>query len=178
MALFTGSGDLRKAAKKNKIPFYKCDNLSMAWDIIGSKKQDIVLSSVATKVPAEMLSSTSEGWVNTHCSLLPKYAGIDAPFWCLYRGEESLGVTLHYMDEDYYTGTIISQKEIKYHGQSYFQIVSELFDEAYNLHVNFLKDCKPVRNEATQQDRSKITFFGKPEPHLGIEFRKNGGRII
>ena len=174
----TNSGNLSLAAKNANIPFYKCKNLSSAKSILRENKVDIVLASVNNLVDVDTLQSASYGWINTHCGPLPKYAGLDAPFWCLFNNEPMFAVTLHYMDTHFDTGPIINQKFIKNKGQSYFDLVKSLFKEALILHCIFLEDFKPSCEDALKQNHLISTYYNRPSIKDGIQFRKNGGRFV
>src|SRR5437763_7520259 len=46
------------------------------------------------------------GSFNLHPGPLPEYAGLNAPSWAIYNGEERHGVTLHWMDEEIDAGPV------------------------------------------------------------------------
>src|SRR5688572_15420172 len=46
------------------------------------------------------------GSFNLHPGPLPAYAGLNAPSWAIYHGEEMHGVTLHWMDPGIDTGAV------------------------------------------------------------------------
>lgn len=52
------------------------------------------------------------GIINTHPSLLPNYRGGDVHRWQVLDGVSRSGTTIHYVDEKFDTGHIISQMEI------------------------------------------------------------------
>ena len=51
--------------------------------------------------------------INAHPSLLPKYRGPNPYFWVIRNQEQISGVTFHLMDENYDTGAILAQEEVK-----------------------------------------------------------------
>ncbi|MFL5800343.1 MAG: methionyl-tRNA formyltransferase [Roseiflexaceae bacterium] len=61
------------------------------------------------RIPATLLRLAPLGWLNVHPSLLPAYRGPAPIFWALRNGETSIGVTVHFMDEDFDTGEIAAQ---------------------------------------------------------------------
>ena len=60
-------------------------------------------------VPADVLRVPRLGAFNLHPGLLPRYAGLNAPSWAIYHGEERHGVTLHRMEPGIDTGAIVYQ---------------------------------------------------------------------
>lgn len=72
---------------------------------------DLILSiSCGQKVGPELLSLPSEGAINLHGSLLPKYRGRATAFWVLYYDEDYSGVTAHYMTDELDDGDIVLQR--------------------------------------------------------------------
>ncbi len=73
-------------------------------------KADIaVVCSYNKLFPKEFLSTTKDGFINTHPSLLPKYRGPNPYSHVILAGETETGVTFHFMDERFDTGDMIAQ---------------------------------------------------------------------
>ncbi len=68
-----------------------------------------VVASFNKKLPKELLQLTKDGFINLHPSKLPDYRGGNPYSHVIINGEEESAITLHYMDENYDTGDIISQ---------------------------------------------------------------------
>lgn len=68
-----------------------------------------VVSSFNKKLPKELLQLTKDGFINLHPSKLPDYRGANPYSHVIINGEEESAITLHYMDENFDTGDIISQ---------------------------------------------------------------------
>lgn len=62
--------------------------------------------------PKELLGLTKDGFINTHPSLLPNYRGGNPYSHVIINDEKETGVTLHFMDESFDTGDIISQYKV------------------------------------------------------------------
>jgi len=65
-------------------------------------------------IPPALLATPSGGFLNLHPSLLPAYRGPNPLFRMLRAGETTTGVTLHYMDERFDTGDIVSQAAVSF----------------------------------------------------------------
>jgi methionyl-tRNA formyltransferase len=59
---------------------------------------------------AEVVGAPRIGSFNLHPGPLPRYAGLNAPSWAIYNGEESHGVTVHWMDSGVDSGPIVYQE--------------------------------------------------------------------
>lgn len=58
---------------------------------------------------APLISISRHGVINLHSGILPKYRGVLASFWAILHGEESLGTTLHFINDGTIdTGEIIA----------------------------------------------------------------------
>ncbi len=68
-----------------------------------------VVASFSEKLPKELLKLTKDGFINLHPSMLPDYRGANPYSHVIINGEETSAITLHYMDENFDTGDIISQ---------------------------------------------------------------------
>lgn len=68
-----------------------------------------VVASFSRKLPKELLQLTKDGFINLHPSKLPDYRGANPYSHVIMNGEEESAITLHFMDETYDTGDIISQ---------------------------------------------------------------------
>jgi methionyl-tRNA formyltransferase len=61
-------------------------------------------------IRGEVLRAARIGAFNLHPGPLPRYAGLNALGWALYRGESSYGVTVHWMEPGIDTGDIAYQE--------------------------------------------------------------------
>jgi hypothetical protein len=173
-----GKGNLARTCRNNGIAVNYTDSLAEAGECLRRERAGVVLCSFPRRVPKECLMAVPGGWVNTHCGPLPNYRGLDAPFWCLHNEEAYLAVTLHYMAEEFDTGPIIAQRQIANSGEPYFVILRKLFAVALDMHTEFVRTAHPSFSEASSQDPSAGSYYGRPEPSLGAAFRRRGGRFV
>ncbi len=68
-----------------------------------------VVASYNKKLPKELLQQTKDGFINLHPSKLPDYRGANPYSHVIINGEEESAITLHFMDENFDTGDLISQ---------------------------------------------------------------------
>ena len=64
------------------------------------------------RIPASMLALPPLGFLNLHPSLLPAYRGPAPLFWTFRNGDNTTGVTIHFMDEGLDSGDIALQAPI------------------------------------------------------------------
>ncbi len=67
------------------------------------------------KILPPLLTTPDKGFVNYHPGPLPKYKGPTELENAIKNKEIHWGVTVHHMDEDYDTGSIIQVKQIELH---------------------------------------------------------------
>jgi methionyl-tRNA formyltransferase len=78
--------------------------------VVRSEKVDLLLNVHSLFViKGEIVAAPRYGSYNLHPGPLPRYAGLNAPSWAIYRGERSHGVTLHRMLAGIDTGSIAYQ---------------------------------------------------------------------
>lgn len=95
------------------ITFDKSPNESQFIEKIKSFNADIaVVSAFDFLLSKELIETMPLGFINCHPSLLPHYRGGNPYFHVIANGETKTGVTIHYMDEKFDTGDIITQCEV------------------------------------------------------------------
>lgn len=80
---------------------------------ISTAEPDIVVSACFPFIaPLEVLELPRLGCLNLHPSLLPAYRGPAPLFWQYRAGEQTIGVTVHFMSDAIDAGDIIDQEEV------------------------------------------------------------------
>jgi methionyl-tRNA formyltransferase len=83
----------------------------VALPLIEAIAPDLILSfTFPYRLPPEILAIPRIAAVNLHPTPLPRYRGPN-PMRMIYDGAPMLGATLHYLDNDFDTGAILSQAE-------------------------------------------------------------------
>jgi methionyl-tRNA formyltransferase len=78
--------------------------------VLAGLRPDVAcVSCFPRRIPPALLRLPPRGWLNVHPSLLPAYRGPAPLFWALRNGEREIGVTVHFMDEQFDTGDIALQ---------------------------------------------------------------------
>lgn len=83
----------------------------VALPLIEALAPDLILSfTFPYRLPPEILAIPRVAAVNLHPTPLPRYRGPN-PMRMIYDGSPTLGATLHYLDNEFDTGAILSQAE-------------------------------------------------------------------
>jgi UDP-4-amino-4-deoxy-L-arabinose formyltransferase/UDP-glucuronic acid dehydrogenase (UDP-4-keto-hexauronic acid decarboxylating) len=77
-------------------------------DLVRHEAVDLLLNVHALYVlPEAVVTAPRIGSFNLHPGPLPRYAGLNAPSWAIYNGEQIHGVTVHWMDGGIDTGPLV-----------------------------------------------------------------------
>ena len=97
----------------------------------------IVLAGFLLKIPTSIINYFQNKIINIHPALLPNYGGkgmygINVHKAVKMNNEKKSGITIHYVDNDYDTGEIIFQKEVKI---SQLDSVEDISNKVHNLEL-------------------------------------------
>ncbi len=104
-----------KRADKFGIPHthIKSKKEDLIIDVMNAWKVDlIVLAGWMKIISPKLIDAFPNKIINLHPSMLPKYKGLHAIERALDSGDESTGVSVHYVNEELDGGEIIMQKEV------------------------------------------------------------------
>lgn len=151
------------AAEQN-IPVYAPENINAStWiDYVSKLQPDILFSFYYRHLLRQpLLDIPSQGCLNLHGSLLPKYRGRCPINWVLVNGETETGVTLHYMTPKLDDGDVVAQRRIII---DYDETAKSLMDKAVDSATLLLEDVLPKIKEGTAQrypqDHAQSSYFG------------------
>jgi methionyl-tRNA formyltransferase len=118
----------------------------------------------------EVLAAPILGAFNLHPGPLPRYAGLNAVSWAIFRGEQTYGVTVHKIEAGIDSGAIVYQ--------SFFPI--EANDTALSLSLKCAREgielmlrlleaaeTHPPQIPLTPQDTARREYFGREVPERG-----------
>lgn len=100
-----------------------------------------------------------KGIINIHPGVLPYYRGCTCPEWTLFN-KDALGITAHYMDEDYDNGKIIEIKYLKFKKtdiREYKDIRIKIFLETFELAKKIFKKIENIK--VYPQDESEAKYY-------------------
>ncbi len=121
-------------------------------------------------VPEAVLRVPRLGGFNLHPGPLPRYAGLNAPSWAIYHGEERHGVTVHRMEPGIDTGAIVYEKRFPIRPQDTgLSLALRCVQEGLPLLGRLLETAAadPAALPSLAQDASQRRYFGRAAPQGG-----------
>ncbi|MFF9150043.1 methionyl-tRNA formyltransferase [Streptomyces sp. NPDC014861] len=122
----------------------------------------LVSSDWRSWVAPEIYALATYGAINIHDALLPRYGGFAPLNWALVNGEPEVGVTVHFMDENFDLGDIVVQKRVAVEDKD---TVTDLFHKTIDLFAPAVLESLELigsgRTDWTPQDPAQATFFHK-----------------
>lgn len=134
---------------------------------------DIVLfGSWSEKIKKEIYDMPKIATINAHPSLLPRYRGPNPYFWTIKNGEETSGVTFHLMDNDFDTGAILAQEEVKIFPSDTGKSLKErIVLTARGVVCELLKALREDIIIPLKQREENATYFSCPK-NFELDFNK------
>jgi methionyl-tRNA formyltransferase len=121
----------------------------------------------------EVVNAPRIGCFNMHPGPLPRYAGLNAVSWAIYRGETSHGVTIHKMEPGIDTGPIVYQELFDIDdADTGLTLSARCIRSGIPLVLRLMETVStdPAAIPLTPQDLTKREYFGREIPHEGKLF--------
>jgi len=179
----SGVYSVRGALRKYNVSEYTPENVNDPSFLreLERREVDLVISVACPQiVRTDLLEHPPQGVINIHGALLPKYRGKLPSFWVLANGEDTTGVTVHYMNEKLDDGPIIVQREVPI----------ETDDTLHSLVLRSkVKHGAPALADAVRQimegevelkkneEEEEATYYSFPTSDAIQRFRKRGRKI-
>jgi methionyl-tRNA formyltransferase len=140
-------------------------------EVVRSEKVDLLLNVHSLFViKGEIVAAPRYGSYNLHPGPLPRYAGLNAPSWAIYRGERQHGVTLHRMLAGIDTGSIAYQALFDIDdNDTGFSVSAKCIKLGMEL-IKKLLDAAAIGPDhipAIEQDFALREYFGRGTPEEG-----------
>ena len=157
---------LKEAAIAAKLAVYQPASYRKpeVWEEFRALKPDLqVMAFVTLFVPEDFLNIPTDGSIQYHPSLLPKYRGPSAINWPIIQGETETGLSIFWPDNGLDTGDVLLQKKTPISfadslGSVYFDRLFPMGVEAMLESVDLVKAGKAPR---IKQDESQATYEGR-----------------
>jgi methionyl-tRNA formyltransferase len=118
----------------------------------------------------EVLKAPKLGAFNLHPGPLPRYAGLNAVSWAIFRGEQAYGVTVHKIEAGIDTGAIVYQSCFPIESdETALSLSLKCVREGVKLMLQLLDaaDEHPDSIPLTPQDIARREYFGREVPEQG-----------
>ncbi|MEP6998351.1 MAG: polysaccharide deacetylase family protein [Betaproteobacteria bacterium] len=124
--------ELKLLEARPNISFLRVTNLHREPTLIAVKafKADLGLSLAAPILRPSLFSLPRMGTLNLHKGKVPQYRGMPPAFWELWNDEQSLGCTVHRVDEHLDTGNVVLSAEVARHSFSSLRGLQLCLDQA------------------------------------------------
>lgn len=130
--------------------------------VTGLAPDILVSSDWRTWVAPDLYKIATYGAINVHDALLPRYGGFAPLNWALVNGEQEVGVTAHFMNEEFDMGDIVLQWPVAVGARD---TATDLFRKTIDLFapitLEALRMIGSGRTDWTKQDPAEATFFHK-----------------
>jgi methionyl-tRNA formyltransferase len=140
-------------------------------DRLRSERVDILLNVHSLYIiHKDVLAAPRLGAFNLHPGPLPRYAGLNAVSWAIYRGEKTHGVTIHKMEPGIDTGPIVYQSFFPVEDSATALSLSfKCVREGVKLMLRLLEvaSTEPDRIPLLAQDLKQREYFGSEVPNDG-----------
>jgi methionyl-tRNA formyltransferase len=161
------------AAARVREPAFAAELAAIGVDLLLNVHSLYVLPEAVLRVPAL-------GAWNLHPGPLPRYAGLNAPSWAIYRGEVCHGVSVHRMEADIDTGDIAYQESFPISdADTGLSVALRCAQLGVALMQRLLEDATSGAVPRLAQDPAQRTYFGRGVPQGGrIDWQAPARRIF
>ncbi len=143
-----------KICKENDVPFLRIEDKKelAAYFKAVQEKTLIISASNNFLFPGELVEKENITIMNFHNALLPDYPGRNAPSWVIYAGEETTGITWHYVTAGVDEGDIIIQRICKIdEDMRAYELAEKLMNLAYEAFTESFDAVMEERVNAKSQ---------------------------
>ncbi|MCI0390245.1 MAG: methionyl-tRNA formyltransferase [Acidobacteria bacterium] len=144
---------------------------------------DILLNAHSLLViHGEVVDAPRLGSFNLHPGPLPRYAGLNAVSWAIYRGELTHGVTIHKMAAGIDTGPIVYQSLFNIAAiDTALTLYAKCAKEGVALLLRLLETASRDENAIPllPQDLAQREYFGKEAPENGrVNWSRQASEVV
>jgi methionyl-tRNA formyltransferase len=131
----------------------------------------------------ECLAAATQGGINLHGSLLPKYRGAAPINWCLYNGDAVTGITIIHMTAKLDGGPCLAKRELKITAEDTAESIepklAELGVEAVHESIEMLEAWDGESPIGQPQDQSQSTKAPRLKKADGlIDWNRTAAEIV
>jgi methionyl-tRNA formyltransferase len=173
---------LAQLCRAYSIPFARIGDPNQAEFVNGAQKRacDAIISVACPYILKEpLLSLPVMGCINVHHSPLPRYRGMMPTFWQMYHGEQSVGLTVHYMAARIDEGAAIVQESLTIEpGESLDHLIRRSKRHGAHAVARALRRIASQSHPAVKLNATSEAYFTFPTVDQFREFRRRGFRAL
>lgn len=143
--------------------------------ILSDLKADLFVSIGGNQVfRRALLDIPTQGTINLHTALLPKYRGLMPSFWVLKNQEKYTGVSVFFVDEGIDSGPIVVQKKVEIAGRTQEELIEYTKDIGMDCILEAMISIRDQSYTLIPNPKEELTYFSFPSRQDVITFKKNG----
>jgi methionyl-tRNA formyltransferase len=173
---------VRTLAREHDIPVREVDDINDESFLasVRNADPDLILSvACGQRMEEDLLAVPSEGCVNVHGSLLPKYRGLATAFWVLYHGETESGVTAHYMTPEFDAGDILVQRRYDIEpDDTMHDVYLKLAEMGAEVAVDVVDQVAAGEVDPKPNPVEEGEYYSRPTSEHRQQFLDRGNRFI
>jgi methionyl-tRNA formyltransferase len=141
---------------------------------------DVLVSVACPYILKEpLLNTPRRAAINIHHAPLPRYKGMMPTFWQMYHGENTVGLTIHYMVAKIDEGAALLQEQQPIQpGDSLDCLIQRSKRHGAHCMARVLRQLRDGTSSSAVLDHSKGSYFTFPTAAEIREFRQRGQRAI
>ena len=133
----------------------------------------ILVGSWGERIKKDIYHLPKIATINAHPSLLPKYRGPNPYFWTIRNMEQTSGISFHLIDDEYDTGAILAQEEVKiFPSDTGKSLKQKTVLTARGVVCELLKDLREDIIIPLTQIEEKASYYSHP-CELELDFSKS-----
>ncbi len=163
---------IKEMAQEKSIPVLQPLSINQAEGLamLRELKPDLlVVAAYGQILSKDVLLAPTQGGINVHASLLPKYRGAAPIAWAIYHGEQQTGVSIIRMSAALDAGDILAQQAVDiFPVETAGELESRLAPLGAKMALDVIARMKAGRVNGSKQDKALITKAPKLTKENGL----------
>jgi methionyl-tRNA formyltransferase len=163
---------MKAIALEHNIPILQPDSINTPEGIAGLQTLQpdlLVVAAYGQILSRDVLAVPSQGGINVHASLLPKYRGAAPVAWAIYHGESRTGVTIIRMSVALDAGDMLAQEAIDIGpDETAGELEGRLADLGARLAIKVIDQIAAGTAQGVKQDKTQATKAPKLTKEHGL----------
>jgi methionyl-tRNA formyltransferase len=163
---------MKEIAQERNIPVYQPESINTPEGVLALKNWQpdlLVVAAYGQILSKDVLATTSQGGINIHASLLPKYRGAAPIAWAIYHGEKETGVTIIKMSVFLDAGDMLAQEALAIGSEETAgELEARLAPVGARLALQIIDQIEAGTTKGIKQDKSLATKAPKLTKEHGL----------
>jgi methionyl-tRNA formyltransferase len=163
---------MKAIALEHQIPVLQPESINTPEGIAGLRNFQpdlLVVAAYGQILSREVLAVPSQGGINVHASLLPKYRGAAPVAWAIYHGETRTGVTIIRMSVALDAGDMLAQEAVDIGpNETAGELEARLAEVGARLAVKVIDQIGGGTVQGIKQDKTQATKAPKLTKEHGL----------